>query len=488
MGGCACDGTVFCGDEEIKNVMEKTILIPVYNGFVSKNFFPTNIYKELIRDPRIRLVIVIPSSKLEFYRNRFQALNLTFEVLDGIGENWLGEFLSSFAFNLLRTRTIWFRQRERYLKFGNFPKFMLQRAVNFIFGPFLFSRKVVRWLDRFVPSDDGVLAIIKKYKPDLLLAPDVAFGIDRVFLRACKRSGISVIGMVRSWDNLTSKGTIQLLPDKLILYTDRMRKQAIQYTGISNDDIIVTGPPGYDEFFRPRPCTRDEFCRAMQIDPKRRIVLFAPFYDRFTGSAIIMLNTLLEAIDDGRLPNDLHILVRYRPATPEIPVEQIRTSDHVSFSQPCQYFFPIQTQIAMSRKDWEFDEADLQLMINSLYFSEMMINTFSTLTIDAVVFDKPMIGIRYDADPATPPIHSVKYVPDRHDHYRELEDTKGVKLVYNNNELIDSINAYLKNPALDREGRERMRNEQIQFYDGMCGKRIAEYVKKQLFVVRVSAF
>jgi CDP-glycerol glycerophosphotransferase (TagB/SpsB family) len=177
----------------------------------------------------------------------------------------------------------------------------------------------------------------------------------------------------------------------------------------------------------------------------------------------------------------LHILVRYRPATPEIPADQIRNSDHVSFSQPCQYFFPIKTAIAMSRKDWEFDEADLQLMINSLYFSDIMINTFSTLTIDAVAYDKPMIGIRYDADMNTPPIHSVKYVPDRHDHYRELEDTGGVRLVYDNNQLIDAINAYLKNPALDREGRERMRREQIQFYDGLCGKREADYVKNQIF-------
>lgn len=462
----------------------KTILIPVYNGFVSKNFFPTDIYKELIGDPRIKLVVVIPSSKLEFYKKRFHTPNLIFEVLDGIGENWFGEFLSSFAFNLLRTRTIWFRQRERYLKYGNFPKFFLQRAVNFIFGPFLFSRKAVRWLDRFVPSDEGVLAIMKKYNPDLLLAPDVAFGIDRVFLRACKRSRIPVIGMVRSWDNLTSKGTIQLLPDTLILYTERMRKQAIKYTGIANDDVIITGPPGYDEFFRPRPVSREEFCKAVGIDPKRRIILFAPFYDRFTGSAVIMLNALLDAIDNGKLPRDAHILVRYRPATPEIPPEQIRKSDHVSFSQPCQYYFPIKTEIAMSRKDWEFDEADLQLMINSLYFSEIMINTFSTLTIDAVAFDKPMVGIRYDADPETPPIHSVKYVPDRHDHYRELEDTKGVKLVYNNDELVDAINAYLKNPALDREGRQRMRDEQIQFYDGLCGKRVADYVKNQLFEVR----
>lgn len=459
--------------------MTRTILLPIYNGMVSRNFFRTDVYRELIRDPNIRLVVAIPSSKLEFYKEQFSHPRLVFEPLDDIRETRFGTFLAGLAFNLLPTRTIWFRQKDRYIKYGNYPNFFIKRALNLFLGPFRFPKQIIRGLDRFVPADEGVIALIKKYRPDLLFAPDIAFGIDRVFLRAAKRRNIRTIGMVRSWDNLTSKGVIQILPDLLILYTDRMKKQAIKYAGMPEDRIIITGSPGYDDFFRKLPMNREEFFKKIKVDPSRRLILFAPFYDRFTGSAVRMINYLIDAIESGKLPRDIHLLVRYRPATPEIPEGVIKPSPYVSISKPCESYFPIKTSLMLSRKDWEFSDADMQLLLHSLYFCNIMINTFSTLTIDASAFDKPSIGIRFDADPNCPSLHSVKFVLDRHDHYRELASTGGVRLVNDMDDLVSAINAYLENPRLDSEGRKRMREEQIQFFDDLSGKRVAETIKKQ---------
>lgn len=458
----------------------KTLFIPIYNGFVARNFFYTDAYRDFANDPKIRLVVVIPSSKLEYYRRVFPEKNVIFEPLDGISEPRFGEILSSFAFNLLRTRTIWFRQRDRYMKFGNYPNFIAKRAINFFLGPFAFPRAIVRWLDRFVPSDPAIDSLIEKYCPDALLAPDAAFGIDKVFLRSAKRKKIFTIGMVRSWDNLTSKGTIQIVPDKLILHTDRMKRQAIRYAGMKTNDIYVTGPPEYDSVYRPHKKTREEFFEEIGADPSHRLILFAPFYDRFTGSAVIMINSLIDAIEYGRLPKHTHILIRYRPDTPDMPEGAIKKSSHVSVSKPCEYTFPIQTKIMLARHDWEFTKNDVDLFHNSLRFSDVMVSTFSTLTIDAIAYDKPTIGIRFDADPHCPALSSVKHIPDRHDHFRELEKTGGVKLVWNMDEMMDAIQYYLEHPEHDQAGRRRMRDEQIQFFDGLSGKRIAHYVRNAL--------
>lgn len=464
-----------------KNISPKTILLPVYNGFVGRNFFRSDVYRHLVADPRITLVAVIPPSKLEFYSKEFDSPRLTFETLDGIGESKFGQVLASTAFNLLRTRTIWFRQRDHYTKYGNYPNFLFKRAINFFLGPFLFPRRIIRWLDRFVPSHEGVDALLDNHKPDLVLVPDVCFGIDRIFLRSAKRKQIYTVGMVRSWDNLTSKGTIQLLPDKLLLHTARMKGQALKYVGMPVKDIIVTGPPGYDDFFRARRATREQFLRSIGVDPSKRLILFAPFYDRYTGSAVIMINGLVDAIKKGRLPSDIHIFIRYRPATPGDVDEKIPPSPYVSVSKPTELFFPIESPIMLSRKDWEFSAEDLELQLNSLAYCDVMINTFSTLTVDASALDKPSIGVRFDADANCPAIHRVAGLIDRHDHYRELEATGGVMLVHSMDELIEGINTYLKNPALHREGRQRMVAEQIQFTDGKSGERAVEVIKGVLF-------
>jgi hypothetical protein len=54
-------------------------------------------------------------------------------------------------------------------------------------------------------------------------------------------------------------------------------------------------------------------------------------------------------------------------------------------------------------------------------------------------------------------------------------------LYWNIDELIKAINGYLENPKLDEEGRERLRKEQIEFMDGLAGKRVTDYIKKVLF-------
>jgi len=67
-----------------------------------------------------------------------------------------------------------------------------------------------------------------------------------------------------------------------------------------------------------------------------------------------------------------------------------------------------------------------------------------------------------------------------HDHYKAIEASGGVKLVGSMDEMISAINAYLKNPKLDAEGRERLRQEQIVFMDGKAGHRIADFIKGEL--------
>lgn len=194
-----------------------------------------------------------------------------------------------------------------------------------------------------------------------------------------------------------------------------------------------------------------------------------------------MINELTSAIDDGRLPHNTHIIVRYRPATPKIGENIIRPSSHLTFTPPCSKYFPVKTKIMFAKEDWEFTTEDLSLLVHSLYWSDIVVNTFSTLTIDAAVFDKPVIGIRFDADPNVPVLYSVHRIPDLHDHYRELEELGGVQLVHSMVEFIDAINFYLKHPESDRDGRARIVQKQIEFLDGKSGQRVAEYVKNFLF-------
>ena len=456
----------------------RTILLPIYNGIRAKNFFRTDIYTELVRDVSLRLVVAVPRSKLEYYRREFPDRNVIFEPLEIISEPEFGRILSVIAFNLLDTDTIRAKQWWEYMRYGKYWKFVLKRGVNLVFGRMRFIRHLIRLLDRLVAIDPAAASLLEKYKPDLIIIPDIVFPPDRVFLRAAKRLGYFVIGMIRSWDNLTSKGVIQILPDKLMVHTTIMKQEAVRYAGMPERDIAVTGIPAYDMFFKKSAVSHDDFLRSLGIPPERRVILCAPFLYSFTGSAAVIVNGLIQAIERGTLPADLHLIVRYRPATPDFPEGAVKASDHMTITRPCEYFFPVKN-IQSPTEDWEFSKKDLDLLQHSLYYSDVTINVMSTLSIDAAIYDKPVINVRFEADPACPPWQ-------RHDiftpfvHYRELEETGGIRMAWSMEELIHRINEYLKNPALDREGRSRIVKEQVEFTDGQSGQRAAGYIKDLL--------
>ncbi|MDP3770364.1 MAG: CDP-glycerol glycerophosphotransferase family protein [bacterium] len=465
-------------------MQQKTLFLSIYNGIRAKNFFHTDIYRELVKDSGVRMVIVVPSSKRDYYRATFPEENVIFESLDIVSEPWFGRLLAEIAFNSLGTITIRFKQKLEYWRYHKLLRYLLKRVINIILGPITPLRHVIRWLDGFVPINQEVAALLDRYKPDMVLAPDIVFPLDRIFLRAAHRKGYFVIGLTRSWDNLTSKGVIQILPDKLILHTERMKKQAIELVGMPEKDITVTGPPDYDKYFRPITMTKQDFCNQLGIPSDLRLILFAPFYDEYTGSAIIMINALLRAVRNKKLPPDVHFLIRYRPATPEIPDDMFEKSDHYTITKPCSMYFKVKNRAQAPTKDWEFSPQDAELLFDSIIFSDVMINTFSTIAIDAAAVDTPVIGVRFDADAQCPAKHSVVKIADAHDHYRELERTGGVRLVYNMEQLIQAINHYLEHPESDREGRIKMFQDQVGFRDGMNGKRTADFIREELFRIR----
>ncbi len=463
--------------------MQKTIFLSIYNGIRAKNFFHTDTYRELVNDAHVRLVICIPSSKLDFYKKEFNEPHVIFEPLDIVSEPWFGRFLAEIAFNSLGTRTIVYKQKLEYWRYKKLFNYLLKRSINIVLGQITWIRYVIRWLDGFVDIDPDVAQLLDLYKPDLVLVPDIVFPMDRIFLRTAKRKGYYVIGLTRSWDNLTSKGVIQILPDTLILHTTRMKHQAMKLVGMNEKDIIVTGPPDYDKYFKPLSITKQEFCKQLGIPAGRRLILFAPFYDEYTGSAVIMINGLIRAIKSGKLPDDIHIIVRYRPATPEILSDMIESSDHLTITKPCSSYFKVKNRAQAPTKDWEFSANDVDLLVNSIAFCDVMISTFSTITIDAAAANRPMIGIRFDADTDVPARHSILKIADAHDHYQELEHAGGVHLVHSMDELIEGIIMYLNYPERDREGRRRICEAQIEFLDGLNGKRAADVIRNILFLL-----
>jgi CDP-glycerol glycerophosphotransferase (TagB/SpsB family) len=102
----------------------------------------------------------------------------------------------------------------------------------------------------------------------------------------------------------------------------------------------------------------------------------------------------------------------------------------------------------------------------------VIITFASTLAIDAIVFNKPVIFIGFDGKPDCEYWESLRRFYD-FDHQRSLLDADGIKLANSLNELIEYVKSYIHNSDLDKEEREKIINDRCWKLDGKSSERLA---------------
>jgi hypothetical protein len=132
-------------------------------------------------------------------------------------------------------------------------------------------------IERAVPVDGAVFELVAREKPDvLLIAPLVDIGSDQVdYVKAARRLGVRSALPVLSWDNLTNKGLIRLQPQKVFVWNEAQKTEAVTMHGTDPAAVVVTGAMVYDQWFARRPsATREEFCARVGLDPANVILLY----------------------------------------------------------------------------------------------------------------------------------------------------------------------------------------------------------------------
>jgi hypothetical protein len=133
-------------------------------------------------------------------------------------------------------------------------------------------------VERSIPAEPAFVQWLQAKRPDaVLVTPLVDFNYLQLdALKAARSLGIPAALLVASWDNLTNKGSIHVLPDLVTVWNAFQRREAETMHGVPPDRIVVTGAQLYDQWFAMSPgSSREKFCtRLGTLDPARPIVLY----------------------------------------------------------------------------------------------------------------------------------------------------------------------------------------------------------------------
>ena len=128
---------------------------------------------------------------------------------------------------------------------------------------------MLRGSEALMPISEASRQFIESHDPDVvLLASVTAWRLPQIdHLRAARALGRRTGVCVFSWDHLSSKALLRSVPDRILLWNDTQKREAIEWHDMPADRIVVTGAQCYDQWFDRAP-SRD---RASVL-PRRRPV------------------------------------------------------------------------------------------------------------------------------------------------------------------------------------------------------------------------
>ncbi len=153
------------------------------------------------------------------------------------------------------------------------------RAARWL-GRRLGRARAARWLgalEAAVPAPAAIERFVRDLRPDVvLLTPLIELGSPQLdYLRAAKQLGIRTALSVWSWDHLSSKALIRVRPDRVLVWNETQRREAIELHGVPAGEVIVTGAQCFDQWFDRAPSLdREAFCRRAGLGGTRPFLLY----------------------------------------------------------------------------------------------------------------------------------------------------------------------------------------------------------------------
>jgi len=139
------------------------------------------------------------------------------------------------------------------------------------------ARRVVQGVERCLPPPPSADRFLGELDPDVvLITPLIELGSTQAdWLRAARRRGLRTGFPVFSWDNLTNKGLLRDVPDRVLVWNDLQAAEARELHAVPDDRIRVTGAPAFDHWFDWAPSRdRDAFCAEVGLRADRPMLLY----------------------------------------------------------------------------------------------------------------------------------------------------------------------------------------------------------------------
>ncbi len=314
-------------------------------------------------------------------------------------------------------------------------------------------------------QSEKVTALLREIQPEVVVSTYPVSFLEAQVLYAAKTQNITTVTHLLSWDNITAKGHFPVVTDYYLAWGEIMRSELKQYYNLPDERISVCGVPHFDEHFKIKQAPRTaELLTDLGLNPKHPY-LFVPMSSPvFSKYEVEVVEWLAAAVRDDVFGEKMQLLVRPHPQNMTgfmadkswLGRLQNLVGNRVGVDFP---------QLNKSKMRWSLRQKDMNRLANTLAGCAVCLNIGSTVSIEALLYDKPVILTSFDADRKLPFWRSAKRLVT-YTHMAKFVAAGGAEVADSYTDLTQKIKNYLDNPSHRMAERQNALNAECRSNDG----------------------
>lgn len=318
------------------------------------------------------------------------------------------------------------------------------------------------------------LETLQKEKPAMVFCTNQRPMTAIAPLLAAQELGIPTGTFIFSWDNL-AKATMVVETDYYFVWSDLMKKELLfYYPYIQESQVFVTGTPQFESHFdKKRLLSRSDFFEQNALEANKKYICYSgddvttcPDDPKYLEDVAIAIREL------NKKGHSLGIVFR------RCPVDFSNRYDKVQedFKDVITPIAPLWKKIGEGWNTVLPTQADVDLQMNTIAHTELVVNLGSSMVFDYVAHHKACAFINYDVAHKKNPDWSVKKIYN-YVHFRSMPKSETVFWINSPDAIADIIEKGLATDLSVVEGAKQWFEIINQHPAQEASKRIWERIK-----------
>ncbi|MFK8006486.1 MAG: CDP-glycerol glycerophosphotransferase family protein [Saprospiraceae bacterium] len=452
----------------------------ISHGFAARMLLQTNLLQRLVETGK-RIAIITPDANDENLQKLESNANV--QIFDPqIKQNiWDDDYAAKrmyFMEDIKSNPVFW--EKHLYNIFYTKSIHPWKRLIPFIYYPISRLIKYIPSIrSRFKRNESKYLIskkasdLIQKINPKVVVSTYPINFLESKFLFAAKQQNIKTVIHLLSWDNITSKGIFPVIPNEFIAWGKVMQQELKEYYDTSDDKIHVCGVPHFDQHTQvKRQPKYQDLLKNLGLNFDFPYLFVAMSSPRFAPHEIDIVEWLTKEISKNTFGKKMQLIIRPHPQNVQGSLADKKWIQRLKNlnSERVAVDFP---QLIKSNVRWSMKKSDMNHLSNLLAGCSVCMNSGSTVSIDALVMEKPVILTSFDGDKELNYWKSARRLVD-YPHQKKFVKLGGAKVVHSYEELTKSILDYVITPELDIEKRQHALKMECHGNDGEATTRVVK--------------